>query len=114
MSRHPRRTQGCVGLDDRALLLRGLCFAVVVDDGPDHASIDDRLITELRRILATLENQLVLDDRAHQLIVSALADAMLMGARVAVAEATGQAIEHGVHLDLEFGIEHGDLADAAE
>ena len=86
----------------------------MVHDAPDHPSIDDRLITELRSILATLENQLDLDDRAHALIVSALANSMLMGARVVVAEATAQVVEQGVNLDLDLGIEHGDLADAAE
>ena len=39
---------------------------------------------------------------------------MLMGARVVVAEATAQVVESGVNLDLDLGIEHGDLADAAE
>jgi hypothetical protein len=86
----------------------------VSDDGPGHANIGDRLIAELRPILATLENQLELDDHAHDLVISALANAMLTGARVAVAAAAAQAIERGVDFDLQLDIGHGDLTDAAE
>jgi hypothetical protein len=57
---------------------------------------------------------LELDDHAHALVVSALANAMLTGARVAVAAAAAQAIERGVDFDLQLHIGHGDLTDAAE
>jgi hypothetical protein len=86
----------------------------VSDGKPDCADIDERLITELRQIVAALETQIELSDHAHGVVVSALANAMLAGARVAVAEAMVRAVREDANIDLHLHIGPEELADAAE
>jgi len=70
--------------------------------------VSDKARIELGPIARTLREELDVDDREWDLIVHALAQALMAGVRIGGAEVAAQAIESGMPVTLKMQVDAGD------
>lgn len=73
--------------------------------------VSDKARIELGPIARRLRDELDVDDHEWDLIVHALAQALMAGVRIGGAEVAAQAIESGMPVTLQMHVETGDAED---
>jgi hypothetical protein len=73
-----------------------------------QGDVSDKARIELGPIARGLREELDVDDREWDLIVHALAQALMAGVRIGGAEVAAQAIESGMPVTLKMHVEGGD------
>jgi hypothetical protein len=70
--------------------------------------VSDKVRIELAPIAASLRADIVLDEHGWDLVVRALAHAMMVGVRIGGAEVAAQAIEKGLPVVLNMQVDASD------